>query len=361
MARFRTLSFACWRSFFAPLLAAALLAGAAALPARADTIKLRTRAIDDVEVVEETATAVRYRIRGSLQEEPAENVVEVIYTRRPIGYDEAMAAFKRGEYARASEALKKLAEMRDAWVRQYAIFHLAEARRHLGDLAGAAEWYRKLLADFPNARFAPWARLGLGIVRLEQKDFAGAQKAFEDLVSEAKSKRYGDSIAEQASVRLAATLEAQGKLREALDRYDRLAAAARQRGQASLAEVAAFRLRAQLEPARADFCLAGLEGLVEAQLSKGAEGPVDSELLAAAYTSMGDICDAKGDAQKALLFYLRVVVDPDLSKVASERPHALWGAARAFEKAKTENWKERAEQLRRELRDQFPNSIWAKK
>jgi hypothetical protein len=347
------------RLFFVATLAFALAAAPAVF---ADQIRCKSnRTIDDIEVVEETATGVSYKIHGSLQQEPAENVVEVVYEKKPIGWEEAERAFKRGDYARCTKDFEQRLNDRQPWVRQYSTFYLAESRRLTGDLAGAAEMYQKFVAEFGNHRFYPKAKLGIGLVKLEQRDFLGAQKVFEDLAAEAKSKKLQD-VQDQANFQLAATLEAQGKAKEALDRYQRIATAAAQRGVTGLAHVAVLRLQAQTEPSKADAAISGLYALIEGQDQKRPDQALDFDLLAASYTALGDIYfDAKGDAQKALLCYLRVVVDPELSKVSGERPHALWGAARAFEKAKSQDWKERAESLRRELRDQYPNSIWAKK
>jgi tetratricopeptide (TPR) repeat protein len=348
------------RLAFASLLAVASVAGAP-VAAIADTIRLTDgKKIEGIVVVDETITGVVYKIHGSSQEEPADKVAEVVYETRPVGWDAAMAAFGRGDYARAAADFAQRLNARETWVKVYAAFHLAEAKRFLGDLAGASEVYRKFMADHASSRFYPKAKLGLGLVQIEQRDFAGAQKTFEELANEAKAKKL-DKVAEQANFQLAATLEAQGNLKDALERYQKLATAAAQRGGVSLANVAVFRLQAQTDPSKVDAALSGLQGLIDGQNAARPDVALDFDLLAAAHTALGDIHDVKGDHQKALLAYLRVVVDPDLAKVTAERPHALWGAARSFEKTKGQDWRERAESLRRELRDSFPNSIWAKK
>jgi tetratricopeptide (TPR) repeat protein len=347
------------------LLSAAALA---ALPAAlADEIKLKTgRSISDVEVVNESYESITYKIQGSVQEEPAGNVVEVTYARQPIGFAEAQKAFERGEYARVIPDLERLRTVREQWAKQYVEFWLAEAKRATGDGAGATEEYGRLLKDFPKTRFYLKAKIGLGSLKLAAKDYAGAQKIFEDLVAEAKAKKLGDDAADEASFRLAQVLEMQGKAREAADRYDRVAQAADARGGShagALAKIAAARLKAAADASKADAALSTIENLLDgldpSRLKPGAQP--DWEALAAAWNAIGEVHEKKGDYQKALLAYLRVALDPDLSKVASERPRALYGAIVAFQKTKGQDWQQRAESLKRELQEQYPNSPWAKR
>src|SRR6202043_3016075 len=74
------------------LCAGALLAIAAASPARADEIRLKAGKTigPDVEVLDESYEFVTYKILGSQQQEPADNVVEVVYTRGPAGLRDAV-------------------------------------------------------------------------------------------------------------------------------------------------------------------------------------------------------------------------------------------------------------------------------
>lgn len=333
--------------------------------ATADQIVLKGgRSIDDVDVVEETYEAVSYKIHGSSQAEPASNVLDVVYARRPIGFDDAKQAYRQGRWSKCFENAKDLLKAREAWVRQYATFYAAEARRNLGDGPGAEELYEQLVAEFPKTRFYAQARIGQGLVRLDRRDFAGAQKAFEQLASEARAKKLDDEVVDDAEFRLAATLEAQGKLEEALKRYDALVARTGTKGgrTGGRAMTAALRLRAVTDPSKAGMVLAGLQSALDGwyALRPDAQGERTEE-LASIWNAFGDVHAAKGDHQAALLAYLRVVTNPDLGNVASERAKALYGAAQSFEKAKTEDWKNRAEQLRRELRETYPNSPWAKK
>jgi hypothetical protein len=347
-----------------PSLLAALALGT---PALADEIRLRDgHVISDVDVTDETYEKVSYKIHGSPQEEPSSNVGEVVYARTPLGYAEAKKAFERGDYARCLGDWDGLRRAKEPWARQYAAFYFAECKRMGGDGAGATGAYEQLLKDFPKTRFYPQARLGIGLVKLDAKDYAGAQKAFEDVVQEAKAKNLGDEVAGEATFKLAATLELQGKLREAADRYSRLASEADAKGgghAGRMAKIAASRLQAQQDASKADSALSTLQDFVASQgpdRLKPNQQP-DFEALAAAWNAIGEADAAKGEYAKATLDFLRAALDPDLAKIASERPHALYGAALAFEKAKTQDWKERADQLRAELKQTYPQSPWARK
>src|SRR6185295_7685393 len=161
--------------------------------------------------------------------------------------------------------------------------------------------------------------------------------------------------------------EAQGKLKDAIDRYDRVSAAGAAKGSpssaATLALVASMRLRAQT--GQPDAALTGLKGFLDgqdaAQRAAKADWSPNYEALAAAWNAFGDAYAAKGDHQSALLSYLRVVTDSELAGVSGERARALYAAAQSFEKAKTQDWKERAEQLKHELKEMYPTSPWAQK
>lgn len=335
-----------------------------ATSALADEIKLRGgRSIPDVEVTDETYEKVSYKIHSSPQEEPSSNVVEVVYTRMPIGFAEAKKAFERGEYSRVAGDWDALRKAKEQWARQYAAFYFAECKRYMNDTAGAAAAYEALLKEFPKSRFYPQAKLGLGNIRLDQKDYSGAQRIFEELSAEAKSKKLGDEVASEASFKLAATLEAQGNSKDAIDRYERVASTGTGGHAANMARIAASRLKAQQDASKADLAVATLRDIIESQdpeRLKASQQP-DFEALAAAWNAIGEAHAAKGEHAKAVLDFCRVALTPDLSKVASERPHALYGAAVAFEKARGQDWKERSDQMKRELKDQYPTSVWAKK
>lgn len=349
-------------SMVVPLaLLAALLAAA---PALADEIRFTDGrpSLPDIEVVSETYEAVTYKIKGSMQTEPSVGVAEIVHDNASPRYSGAERKLQKGDWKGAIDDFQAVTRERlrdeQAWMKHYALFKVAEAYRLAGDAAAAVEAYQATLADNPKSRFYAPVKLGLGASKLAGGDMPGARAAFSELEGEAKAKKLGDRWADAASLALAEVLELDGKTQEALDRFRRCAAAAKGSA-AARASCNVQRLSAKTEPARADAAAGAVQSIVQGELKKK-DGP-DLEVLAAAYNALGDIYAAKDDWKTALLSYLRVALDDDLKRLANERPKALYCAAQAFEKAKTEDWKNRAEMLKNELRNSYPGSPWARK
>lgn len=63
------------------------------------------------------------------------------------------------------------------------------------------------------------SRYFLGVIAIEQGDLAGAAKAFEEVVQQARQRRDGAELAELANLSLGRVLYEQGRFAEAIDRY----------------------------------------------------------------------------------------------------------------------------------------------
>ncbi len=333
---------------------AAVAAGAPARALAEDIIKTRGGGeIKADEIVDETYEEVVYKVAGSRQVEPAENVVEVVHEVSPPALEYGEKLMKEQRYAEAAKSFRSASSPREAWARQYLLFYGADCLRLSGDLEGARKDYQKLLAEFPKTRFYPHAKLGIALCALEQKQVVPAREALKQLEEEATSKKLGDLWKVRAQLETARAYEMEGKDKEARDGYGKVAREAIRKYPeiGYTAKVRELALQARQDPGKA---VKELEGLTEQP-----ELPIEAR--AAAWNALGEGYAKQGDVKKALLAHLRVVLDQELRTVASEQPKALYLAAAAFEKLKEPNWQQRAEELKGELRARFGASEWARK
>jgi len=332
-------------------------------------------AFTNVEILSETYEEVAFKVGGATQKESTSKIAEVVHSDKTGRFGSGEAKFKKGEIRTTSsrekgaldEFLSVLQEkLRDeqAWKKHYALFYIAECHRAVGDNAAALQAYQEVLADNPKSRFYAAVKLGIGEAKLAMNDKAGARAAFQELESDAKSKKLGARWLAEAASALAEIFEADGNLKEAADRFEKVRAEAAASGDktsaGARAGIHASRLRALLDPSKSDGVITEIERALQEQW-KNLDKPAENELIAAASNALGDVYAKKGDAKKALLNYLRVATDDELLAVSGEGAKALYGAAQAFEAAKGEDWKNRSDAMKRQLISRFPSSPWAKK
>ncbi len=356
--------------FAAAVSIAVVAALAAPAAARADDIIFSggRDPIKNVEIVSESYEKVVYKIQGSNQEEPTGNIAEVIRANKDTRYRGAEDKFRRGDLNGAIGDFRIVIDAprprpEHEWQKHYALFFLGEAYRMTGDSGKAIDAYERLLKDNEKSRFYGPAKLGLGLCKLARGDRAGARALFSELEGEAKSKKLGERWEFAALLANAEVLEAEGKIKDALERYRKVANSAITSGgkagnAGTRAAIHVQRLMAKDEPGKADAAAGSIQKQIEDEYKKPSP---DVEVAAAAYNALGDVYTAKDDHKRALLAYLRVAVDEDLKKSGEERPKALYCAAAAFEKAKVEDWKNRSDMLKAELRAVYPGSAWAAK
>jgi len=346
--------------------AAAVAAAAAAAvpvafvgaPGHADEIRFVDGAAQKVEeIVEESYDVVKAKVAGTPQTYQTERILEIVHDVFPPGYEDAQKSERRLDYAGAAAGYVRVAESarQGDWVKQYALFRAAECLRLANDLAGARAAYDRLLKEFPKSRFYPHARLGLGLVDLASGRAADARKAFKALEDEVGSKRLGEIFRLEAQLYAAQAFEAEGNDAEAQSLYGKVARDASRRKElarvAYEARVRELAVAGRSNPERA------AKDLVETV--DRSDCPAAARALA--YNVLGDCYTKMNKPKQALLAYLRVALDKELKQVGAEVPRALYCAARAFEQTKGPDWKERAESLRKELRESFPSSPWARK
>ncbi|MFC1708149.1 tol-pal system YbgF family protein, partial [Planctomycetota bacterium] len=307
------------------------------------------RVTENVEVLEETYETVTYKIGGVKQEESAADVLEVIHEDPPIAYRSAQSAEDKGEYIRAAGEYENAAKGRGGlWIGQYGYFRAGECYRKAGDPKSAAEAYKNLLKAHPKTIHYGPAKLGLGRTLAALGSYDEARSAFSELEKEAKAKDLGEQYVFAARLELARTFEIQERKPEAAKIYRKLALEAKRKHP----EVG---FAARLGELRTTGGRRAAEEL--AKLIDNTSTP--SSVRAGAYVLIGRLQQEAGNHKQALLSFLRVCFDPPLAGFPEERAEGLYRAAEALEKVKTQDWRERAEALRSELRSRYPNTKWA--
>jgi tetratricopeptide (TPR) repeat protein len=320
---------------------------------------------DDVNLVTgaKFEQAIGGRVRGQVQSEsPSEVVVQLgaNTTRVPteliqsIRYDGQSPSFalaeareSAGQLAEAAELFKKAAADSAAkpYPLQAALFREAEV---LTDLAAiepdrikeAKDKLTKFTRDYTNTRHTLAARACLVRIQLASGDFPAAEAAITELARLPKG-------AERAAVLRTKLLAGQNKHKEAIIELDKLIAAS-PKGSERLR--AAQLAKAESLAATKDFAKA--EALLRDVIQ--ATPPEDAAGQAPAYNTLGDCLRAANRPKDALLAYLHT--DLLYSKDKEEHPRALHQIVLLFRQLKQDG---RADDFAQRLKTEYPRSRWA--
>jgi tetratricopeptide (TPR) repeat protein len=286
-----------------------LLAADTAL-AQDDTIVINmagsNHPINNVSIGRETYREIRYKVAGSWQQEPTENVVDVVHGDAPPNYLTAQNALNDGNYDRATQGFDACVKHERAdWVKAYAQFYLAESYRFWGQsdpakLEDAIREYEVYLSKNTDHRFVPNAYYGKAIAASAAGQDAKAKAAFDDLATGNYGRkwgirgRYGSTQMMQPGPAKVKKFEELIQAAKAEDMND-IAAAARL-GLAE-AELADRKYREAMK--------------IYQEIVSDPEN-VGKEVLAAAHNGLGQCYSALGssddDKKKALFEHLKVVV-----------------------------------------------------
>jgi tetratricopeptide (TPR) repeat protein len=299
---------------------------------------------------------------------PQAVVEEVHWADKPSDYRAAEIHRKRREYENAIKYYEKTLKSniaREFWVLPYTTYYLGLCNYEMGNLDEAEKYYRRLIEEYPQARFYPHARIGLGNVHLAKGVYDQAIAQFKE-VADAKDP-YTDRPVFRSDLYYTARLQ----VVEGMIRNKEYGAATLKLG----------KLAAETESEFPDISLWALQKkafvkVVSGRLEEGTaeyraiiknaieqmDGSVSdkearlSEVVAECYNGLGDAFRKHSQAEdrfkRALMEYLRVVTVLAEAASASEYAHALAGAAKCFEEIGDE---ERARELRTQLKARFPN------
>ena len=309
----------------------------------------------EVMITKESFKEVIGTLSGSAQRYTLGEIREIVHAEAPPSYQSGETHREKGEWENAVAAFERAARDANArpWVKQYAYFQIAECRRLQGDAAKALQAYDRLLQEFPDTRFYLDVYRARFDLQMSAKNPAAAAKVVTDLRAQANANGMKEWL-RHADAMEAGAFEAQGKYKEAFDKYASLAAD-------KDAEIRSQGLRGQIR------CLAQLKdwGRLRPLASSVLVKESDPDLLAAAYNGMGDADRGEGKAKDALWSYLRVIVSLASRKIdPDEHARALFGAGASFakgaetmtDKEQKTTWQGRAVQNFRELRNRYPDS-----
>jgi TolA-binding protein len=321
---------------------------------------------DDVILVPETTVkqAIGGRVRGQVQSEspaevvvklgagtssvPTDQILSIRYDGQPASFQLGETRENAGQLADAAEQYRKAATESSGkpFMVQAALFHEAAV---LTDLAlveperakATKDLLTKFLQDYPTSRHSAPARECLARLQVQSADFNGAEANIAEI---AKLPRAAD----RASVMRTKLLARQGKHAEAIAELDRL--------------IAKF---PDKSTAKRDARLAKAESLVGMKKFKDAEtlvrevilatSPEDVAAQAAAYNTLGDCMLAANLPKDALLAYLHT--DLLYAKDKEEHPRALFHIEKLFRRLKQDI---RADEYAQRLKQEYPRSPWLK-
>jgi TolA-binding protein len=341
-----------FRPVLAALVAAAVLGSASALRA------------DDVSLIPGTTVkqAIGGRVRGTVQSESPSEVVVTLGTNSTtvptdqivsIRYDGQSANFQLGEsreatgqLADAAELFKKAAAEAAGrpFPQQAALFREAQV---LGELAmvepertrDARGKLEQFIRAYPGGRHIAAAREALARLQIHSGDYAGAEATIASL---AKMPKAGD----RAAVLRTRVLAKQGKHDEAIAALDQLIASS---PKGSERQRAAMLAKAESLAATKKFKEA--ETLVR-QVIQGSPSE-DAASQAPAYNTLGDCLRAANRPKEALIAYLHT--DMLYNKDKEQHPRALSAISALFRQLKQDA---RADEFAQRLKQEYPRSAW---
>jgi TolA-binding protein len=319
---------------------------------------------DDVSLIPGTVfkQAIGGKVKGQVQSEspsevvvvlgatttnvPVDQIASIRYDGQSATYTLAEAREANGQLAEAADLFKKAAAEAAGkpFPLQAALFREAEV---LTDLAliepdrskEAKDRLTRFVQAYPNGRHIAAARGCLARLQLNAGDFKGAEATIAEL---AKIPKAG----ERAAVLKTKILARQGKHAEAIAELDRL--------------IASYPKGSERQR---DAMLAKAESLAGAKQFKEAETlvrqviqanpPEDAAAQAPAYNTLGDCLRAADRTKEALIAYLHT--DLLYSKDKEEHPRALHQIAALFRKLNQDG---RADEFAKKLKDEYPRSPW---
>ena len=298
------------------------------------------------QVQSESASEVAVQLGGNTIKVPTDMIQSIRYDGQSASFALGEARESSGQLAEAADFFKKAAaeSAGKPYPQQAALFREAEV---LTDLAAvepdrikdAKEALNKFVRQYPSSRHTLSARACLARIQLASGDFPAAETAIAELAKLPKG-------AERAAVLRTKLLAKQNKHQAAIDELDKLIASSPKGSE---------RLRsAQLAKAES---LAGLKDFAKAETLLRevikSTPPEDAAGQAPAYNTLGDCLRAANRPKDALLAYLHT--DLLYSKDKEEHPRALHQISALFRKLKLDA---RADEFAQRLKTEYPHSRW---
>jgi len=302
--------------------------------------------LENISLGKEGWDSVRYKVSSGpgsrWQDEPTENVVDVIHGNQPQRFSNAEKYRKNGNWKSAVQEYQGcIKHERKEWVKIYAQYYLAESLRMWGKTEPskreeAIKEFEVFKSKYSDHRFIPSALYGLGLVAQATGNTGKAKNAFDDL----GGGKYGQSW--EVRGQYYSILLTGGSV----SKLEKLISKARRLGMNDI--VAAARLglaQALLKNTKYRDAMKKFKEIVS-----DPEG-VGKEVLAAAHNGLGDcyvkLGSREDDKKKALFEYLKVV-----TLYASARDEYIYALGKAIDllgEIGGDAYKDRIADLRKEL------------
>lgn len=357
-----------------PLLLLSACAVLALAPsARADKI-LRTdgKVLDNVTVVEELLSHVIYKRGNNEQTVDSADVLSVEFERKPRLVDEADQAALDGDVFVALDQfdvfvdaqINKATERRK-WSVPYSAFRSVEICMAVQDLGGAVSRANRLIKNFPDSRYLPFAYLAKASAQVRMGKNGAAQQTLQEfqgvVTARSLSKRWELEV-QLGLILTDDTLGGEAR-RDALNEVVEAAGGqyptVANRGLVAIGESFIDESQNETNPQKAAQLAAEAQGLFE-QIIKGHKA--DAEVLAGAYCGVGDALLQIGILEKdngkvkeavARNFLKVIVLYKDQAHYVSK---AMFQAMRCFQLLEDG---ERFSEMKWNLVNRFPDSSWA--
>ncbi|MHC4470805.1 MAG: tetratricopeptide repeat protein [Planctomycetota bacterium] len=331
---------------------------------------------EDVKVTEATFEKVVFEVKGGRAgaPKPGALVIAISYGDAPRVYTEGLQALSRGQYDKAVSDFDGSKNAVDAglvrpWLLEYASVYKAEAQRLKGEAADAAEEYKKALAANPKSLLFDVIQMGLAECFISEKrwdDATAAAKALADVGKTIKQPVWltqGEKMLAQVSM-------AQGDHLGAVTAYKSLEVTAKRelkwaKGEKRLKQLQGVATEAAVEQgwalvARAEVTKQASDWDKAKSYFQTLPGSYpNNEWVSAATLNGVGRCMLDQDPRGALLKFVEAEVVNFGAK--KEVARALYLKALAYEKMGGARGKKMAEEARKELREFYPDSEWAKK
>jgi tetratricopeptide (TPR) repeat protein len=280
---------------------------------------------------------------------PADQILSVRYDGQPASFQLAESREAAGQLAEAAELFRKAAAesagkplpLRAAQFREAEVLTdlaLIEPER----MKEAKDKLTRFVQDNPASRQIVAARECMARLQLHASDFAGASATIDEIAKL-------PNFAERAAVLRTKVLAGQGKHDRAISELDRLIA--------TYPKGSVRRRMALLAKAES---LAGMKQFKEAEALVRevikANSPEDAVAQAPAYNTLGDCLRAANRPKDALIAYLHT--DLLYNKDKEQHPRALHEIEALFRQLKQDA---RADEFAQRLKLEYPRSPWAAK
>ncbi|QDU88211.1 hypothetical protein Pla175_15830 [Pirellulimonas nuda] len=336
------------------LAALTLLLFATGASAQNDRVRTFTSTIAG-EVTETSPMAVTVR-RGSTDvQAPVNEIRSVVFGDEPSALTQARVNAENGGYAKALEKLQTIdvSSVKNELISQEVEYYKAMCAARLALLGeGSVQDSGRALAGFLSQNRNSYHYLeGTELLG----DLLAAAGAYD------KAEAYYDQLARtpwpaykmRAGVLAGRALQAQEKHAEALERFEAALAVAAEDDPTAKPQMLAATLGKAVSMAATGKPEEGVK-LIQ-QVIRDAD-PDQKELLAAAYNALGSAYLAAGQEKDA--FYAFLHVEELLKTVAPARAEALYHLGSLWEVVGKPN---EARQARQTLKQQYGNTVWAKK